>query len=230
MFSDYEQAAEVLRRQVIDATGPGTILHDFDARLDFVADALDTAPGFDAESLEAEEEGRDVEDESPEAEEEPPDFGLWQPLLQEFFPEWRNNLKFPEPEFRDGVYFFKVALGGPWRRIAIPAGCDLEDLAQTILRAFRFDGDHLHAFNVRERDGCTVRVMHPYVDDAEVHTDEYSVGYLPLEEGQAMDFEYDFGASWQFDVKLEKVEPPTGRGGKPRVVESHGKAPKEYEY
>jgi len=31
-------------------------------------------------------------------------------------------------------------------------------------------------------------------------------------------------------VKLEKVEPPNPRITKPRVVESHGKAPKEYVY
>ena len=35
-----------------------------------------------------------------------------------------------------------------------------------------------------------------------MHTDEYSVGYLPLAEGQSMLFIYDYGANWQFDVKL----------------------------
>jgi len=157
-----------------------------------------------------------------------PDFGAWQPLLQEYFPDWHNNLTWPEPEFRDGVYYFKVRLGGAWRRIAISAGGDLEELATTILRAFRFGGDHLYSFRFPERDGAEVSVEHPYVEDAWMNTDEYSIGNLPLVEGQSMLFLYDYGASWHFDVKLEKVEPPNPRMKKTRVVESHGTAPKEY--
>ena len=43
-----------------------------------------------------------------------------------------------------------------------------------------------------------------------------------------MEFEYDYGTSWRFDVKLEKVGPPNARMKKPRVLESHGTPPKEY--
>ncbi len=57
------------------------------------------------------------------------DFGVWQPVLKSYFPQWINNLKVAEPEVRDGVYYFKVSLGEPWRRIAIPAKSDLDDLA-----------------------------------------------------------------------------------------------------
>jgi hypothetical protein len=163
-------------------------------------------------------------------EEDAPDFGVWQPLLQEDFPDWRKNLEFPEPEYRDGVYYFKVRLGKPWRRIAIPADHDLETLAGWIITAFEFDGDHLYGFSFRERDGSEVSVEHPYVDEAWAHTDEYSIGYLPLEEGQSMKFLYDYGASWRFDVKLEKVETPDRRMTEPRIVESHGKAPEEYDF
>ncbi|MFV1968622.1 MAG: hypothetical protein ACC628_24645, partial [Pirellulaceae bacterium] len=74
------------------------------------------------------------------------EFGAWQPVLQSYFPQWVNNLKIAEPEFRDGAYYFKVSLGGPWRRIAIPAKSDLDDLAGCIIRAFDFDGDHLYGF------------------------------------------------------------------------------------
>jgi len=161
-------------------------------------------------------------------EKDSPGFGVWQPMLQEYFPEWRRNLTFPEPQFRDGVYYFKAKLGSPWRRIAVPADHDLDGLARCIISAFDFHGDHLYAFRFRERDGSQVSVEHPYVDDADRHTDDYSIGYLPLEEGESMQFEYDFGASWRFNVTLENVEPPNRRMKKPRIVESHGKAPKEY--
>ena len=74
----------------------------------------------------------------------PRGFGAWQPIFQKHFPEWRNNLRLPETEFRDGVYYFKVQLGFPWRRIAIPARNTLDDLAWAIIHAYRFDGDHLY--------------------------------------------------------------------------------------
>ena len=92
------------------------------------------------------------------------DFGAWQPLLQPSFPQWINNLKFAEPEFRDGIYYFKVSLGTPWRRIAIPAESSLDELAECIIRAFDFDGDHLYAFQFVERDGQKLTVEHPRVD------------------------------------------------------------------
>ena len=108
------------------------------------------------------------------------EFGAWQPVLRSYFPQWVNNLTIAEPEFRDGTYYFKVSLGKPWRRIAIPAKSDLDDLAECIIRAFDFDGDHLYGFRFVARDGHQLRVEHPEIDDAEVRTDELAIGELPL--------------------------------------------------
>ena len=157
------------------------------------------------------------------------EFGAWQPLLRPYFPQWVNNLKIALPEFRDGVYYFKVSLGKLWRRIAIPAKSDLDELADCIIRAFDFDGDHLYAFQLVARDGRQIRVEHPYVDDAETHTDELVIGELPLNERQSMQFRYDFGADWRFEVQLEKVEPEAAKIAKATLVESRGQAPAEYE-
>jgi hypothetical protein len=156
--------------------------------------------------------------------EDEPEFGAWQAWFQE-----RNNLTLPEPEQREGVFIFKAKLGSVWRRIAVPAECELDALAWAIIRGFKFDGDHLYDFRFSGRDGSQVRVVCPYIEDAEAWTDEYSIGHLPLAEGQSMEFEYDYGASWRFDVKLEKVAPPDARMKKPRVLESHGTPPKEYD-
>ncbi len=156
------------------------------------------------------------------------DFGAWQPVFQSSFPQWINNLKFAEPEFRDGIYYFKVSLGTPWRRIAISAESSLDELAECIIDAFDFDGDHLYAFQFVERDGQKLSVEHPRVGDAELHTDEIAVGYLPLQEGESMPFHYDFGADWRFKVKLEKIAPADPEISVPIVVESHGEAPAEY--
>ena len=156
--------------------------------------------------------------------------GAWQPKLRSYFPQWINNLTVPESEFRDGVYYFKVSLGKPWRRIAIAADSDLEDLAECIIRAFEFDGDHLYGFRFVARDGHQVRVEHPYVDAADMHTDEIAIGELPVKERQSIEFQYDFGADWRFQVQLEKVDPEAAQTSEPRVVESRGEAPAEYEF
>lgn len=159
-----------------------------------------------------------------------PEFGALQSRFQEYFPEWRSNLELPEPDFRDGVYFFKVSLGDVWRRIAIPAKSDLEELAQSIIRAFDFDGDHLYQFDLRHRDGRGLVVDHPYTEDAEFHTDEFSIGYLSLAERESIGFRYDYGANWRFDVRLEKIDPPSDTITEPTIVESHGAPPPEYDF
>ncbi|NLX96461.1 MAG: plasmid pRiA4b ORF-3 family protein [Rhodopirellula sp.] len=155
-------------------------------------------------------------------------FGHWQALLAEYFPDWRNNLHFPELELRNGVFVFQVSVADVWRRIAIPAEGRLEDLAWAIIQAFEFDGEHLFEFIIRELDGTTTNVVHPEIE-GEAFTDEYAIGYLPLEEGDRMMFRYDFGANWEFQVRLEEVKPPDPEMQGPALVESHGEAPPEYD-
>jgi hypothetical protein len=158
------------------------------------------------------------------------DFGAWQTSLRPYFPQWVNNLELPVPEFRDGVYYFKVSLGKPSRRIAISAEATLDDFAAGIIRAFDFDGDHLYAFNLAGRDGRQLRVVHPYVEDAEEHTDAVAIGDLPLDARQSMEFQYDFGTDWRFEVILEKIEPEGAKTSAPTIIESRGEAPAEYDF
>src|SRR5204862_4320360 len=89
-------------------------------------------------------------------------FGELQPIIQPYFPEWRNNLTLPEAEFREGTHHFKVSLGKVWRRIAIPADAYLEDLSDCILKAFKFDDDHLYCFMYKDRFGLAKRANHPF--------------------------------------------------------------------
>ena len=43
-----------------------------------------------------------------------------------------------------------------------------------------------------------------------------------------MTYLYDFGDQWEFDVKLEGIEKVDPKMSKPKIVESHGKAPQQY--
>ncbi len=154
-------------------------------------------------------------------------FGKWQPLLQPYFPEWRNNLELPQPQPRTGTCVFKISLEDAWRRIAISAGATLDTLAASILRSMRFDSDHLYEFVYRGRLGTTVRAVHPECDEGPF-TDEVHIGTLPLEPGQSMEFTYDFGDCWKFAVKLERVDSAEKGPRTPKVLEKHGKAPRQY--
>ena len=54
------------------------------------------------------------------------------------------------------------------------------------------------------------------------------VGDLPLAVGEAMDFLYDFGDNWLFQVRLDRVDPPAAGFSRPVVLASRGKAPQQY--
>jgi hypothetical protein len=153
--------------------------------------------------------------------------GVLQPILQPFFPEWRNVLGLSEWTFQDGVYVFKVSLGRVWRRIAIPAKLDLDTLAHAILGAYDFDSDHLYEFSYRNRFGAWESVKHPYIEEGP-WTDKTRVGDVPLRVGQTMTYLFDFGDNWRFDVTLERVDPVDASIKSPKVLASRGEAPEQY--
>lgn len=162
-------------------------------------------------------------------EEEPEDreFGELQALLQPYFPAWRENLQVSAVGFQDGIYIFRVSLGRVWRRIAIPAQCHLDDLSDIILRAFEFDSDHLYQFDYQNRFGSPTSAYHPYMDEAPVTT-QVRIGDVPLRPGTSMVYVFDFGDNWRFDVELERIDPVDPAMPKAALVDSHGKAPRQY--
>ncbi|MGL4550246.1 MAG: IS1096 element passenger TnpR family protein, partial [Gemmataceae bacterium] len=97
-----------------------------------------------------------------------------------------------------------------------------------VLSAFRFDNDHLHAFRFRDRGGRRHEVASAECEESP-STDEVELAELPIDPGMTMELEFDFGDSWRFAVKLERVEPVGAvRGKLPRVLEKEGKAPVQY--
>jgi hypothetical protein len=158
-------------------------------------------------------------------------FGILQPALQPYFPQWQNNLSFPTVEFLDGVYVVNVSLWGGeiWRRIAIPGALTLDDLAIAIIGAYNFDYDHLYQFSYPNRFGALKRITHPYMDESPATT-EVQIGELALQPGALMEFVYDFGDWWQFTVTLEKIEPVDLKLTGPKILKKHGKSPKQYSW
>jgi hypothetical protein len=155
-------------------------------------------------------------------------FDAYRKLVQPYFPEWQKSLTLPtEDVHRDGVFTFNVSLGKLWRRIAIPAELTLDDLSLAILDAYEFDNDHLHRFTYQNRFGRFVRIYHHEMHESSC-SNETLVGRLPLHPGDVMEYLFDFGDEWRFDVLLEKVDPPNPGMEVPELIESHGKAPPQY--
>jgi hypothetical protein len=114
-----------------------------------------------------------------------------------------------------------------FRVIAMPSQSNLEDFVDVILRSVKFDDEHLYQFTYRDRMGGTARVKHPAMGEGP-WTDRVKIGTLPLVPSQTMEFVYDFGDNWEFTIKLERIEPPGGKNKAPRILERHGKSPKQY--
>ncbi|HEX9048888.1 MAG TPA: hypothetical protein VF988_17820 [Verrucomicrobiae bacterium] len=193
--------------------------------------------GADKESNSlARPDGSQAEDE-PEAEpaesESAAEFGKLQPIFHPYFPEWQNLYARPGREVRKGTHIFKVTVagwrggGGIWRRLAVPPELSLDELAEAILRAFKFDSDHLYDFRFRDQRGKQRVYHHPYTDEGPF-TPEIAVGEIDLAIKDTMIFTFDYGDHWEFAVRLEQVEAKTCRQQCAKVIASVGKAPEQY--
>lgn len=159
-------------------------------------------------------------------------YGKLQPVLKEIFPDYQNQFVVQEAkeaqQITEGIYIFKVSIDKVWRRIAIPSHLTLEPLVDSILDAFDFGKDHLYRFICRNRVGRIFNINHPYIEDEPPFTNKFRVGELPLQVGETMIFNFDFGDDWEFAVLLEAINPPDKKIKKPKLLESHGEAPPQY--
>jgi hypothetical protein len=175
--------------------------------------------------------GDDLDGESEEDEDDSPRsrvFDAYQKQFQPYFPELQRTFSLQEQRaHQTGVFQFKVSLGKTWRRIAISSEATLDDLSYAILGSVNFDNDHLHCFEYKNSLGVTRQINHDAMDEPPFSS-EVSVGDLPLAPGDQMKYTFDFGDNWQFQILLEEIGPPDKKMKRPRVIESHGKAPKQY--
>jgi hypothetical protein len=162
------------------------------------------------------------------------EFGMLQPIFHPYFPEWKNVYACPSREARLGAHIFKVTLagwqgggGGIWRRLALPPDASLDELAGAILRAFKFDDDHLYDFRYRDQRGKLRVYNHPGTDEGPFTTD-IAVNEMDLALKDTMLFTFDYGDNWEFEVRLEQVEAESCRLRRVKVTASAGKAPAQY--
>jgi Plasmid pRiA4b ORF-3-like protein len=157
---------------------------------------------------------------------------LYYDSFRTFVPNLSQTLELGVPEFNPNIFVFKISVGKAWRRLAIPGIWNLEGVASVILEAFEFeDVNHLYAFNLISSSGCPVSVVHEYAEFGIAKAYQVRVGDLPLMPGMRIDFNFDFGDDWHFDLLLESIVPldeATMRNPEVKQIGSRGKAPQQY--
>jgi hypothetical protein len=160
-------------------------------------------------------------------------FGVLQPVFQPFFPEWQQVFSPPGRQVSAGMHFFKVTLGGwkrgdggIWRRLAVPPKVSLEELAEAIRSVFNLEGDPLYDFTYRDQRGKKRVYSHPYSGE-EPFTTDIGVGETDLALKDEMHFTFDYGDKWEFEVRLEAIDPKPTRARRITLYESAGKPPKQ---
>jgi Plasmid pRiA4b ORF-3-like protein len=111
-----------------------------------------------------------------------------------------------------------------WRTVLIPATANLATLHLVIQALYGWDGDHLHAFQVR---GATYSDPSFPLEEAR---DEYAMRVLAALNagGGKITYEYDFGASWIHEIALQKKVSREPGADYPFCAKYSGDSPVEY--
>lgn len=156
-----------------------------------------------------------------------------EPFIQPFISifskrELQKTLTKPVKEWKGGAYTFKVILGGGvWRRIEMKDTHSLDDLHYAIQQAFDFGNDHLYAFYMDGRRFSDNYYNAPMIDEGP-YADEAWLGDLDLVKGQEFLYLFDFGDEWNFNVKLEKIDPQSVGPEQAQIIASKGEPPEQY--
>lgn len=106
-----------------------------------------------------------------------------------------------------------------WRHLLVPSELTLYGLHRSVQIAFGWEDYHLHAFRVHgRRYGTEWTGQRHYVDHGEVDGEwrELTLADLSLRLRQKLGCEYDFGDSWEHEIRVEGRE--DANSGKPYPV------------
>ncbi|MCR4403964.1 MAG: plasmid pRiA4b ORF-3 family protein [Candidatus Acetothermia bacterium] len=131
--------------------------------------------------------------------------------------------------------------GRPYRLLAVPGELTLHDLAELIVSAFDFDLDHCFGFYDNYKSWIHSTECYDIFKDIE---EEEGVWLEPSRCGSVIKtkisdiftpakkrwlFLFDYGDEWHFIVDLMGVTRPEKGERYPRILESVGEAPPQYE-
>jgi hypothetical protein len=113
-----------------------------------------------------------------------------------------------------------------WRQVLIPADINFQELHAIIQSAMGWTNCHLHQFIDESRQ---LFIGIPYVSGWKEILDgrKVKISRFLKDEGDKMDYEYDFGDGWWHEIKVEKVLDPEKGKLYPAVIKGKGKCPSE---
>ena len=136
----------------------------------------------------------------------------------------------------DEIYIIKIALVDSkpkiWRRVEVPSNFTFAQLHQIIQIVMPWDNSHLHQFMVKTKNPLTKKSGQEIIIsipedgfDAEPEDEILLHQYLP--NTKSIVYEYDFGDSWEHEIKPEKVVNPENDVLYPRCTEGEMACPPE---
>ena len=170
---------------------------------------------FDEDDLQEEEKGDFIE-----------------PFKKLFDEPIENILELPPHEFVGGKYTFKLEIDKKSYRIIEINGDDtLFDLHDIIQEALEFENDHMFSFKIGDEEEI---VGNPWGEGndglSEQIPEEVRLGDIEFYIGQTIDYCFDFGDNWHFDLILLAINTSAKPLKSAKIIEKVGKAPKQYDW
>jgi Plasmid pRiA4b ORF-3-like protein len=134
----------------------------------------------------------------------------------------------------DGAYALKVKFKydkRTYRTIEMRSEETLEDLHDAIQSAWRWDSDHLYSFFMNgQRGDERYRFSSPWEEDVVWWAHEGVLGALGLTLKHKFLYLFDYGDNHEFEIEVVGIREKAEPGTYPRVIDSNGKAPRQYRY
>jgi len=114
------------------------------------------------------------------------------------------------------------------RRIQVDSSIKLSDLHKVLQTAMGWTDSHLHQF-IKDGKNYTLRTSDNDYWDKTVDVDYKKIvlGDLLINEGDSMDYNYDYGDDWMHTIELERIETTTGDRIKPTCLDGARCCPPE---
>jgi hypothetical protein len=109
-----------------------------------------------------------------------------------------------------------------WRRLRVPADIRLDRFHQALGAAMGWQDSHLHVF---ERGSDRYGYADPELEIQDER--KMTLGDLLVEEGDRLDYEYDFGDGWRHAIVVDAIETGDPDDAYPRCTDGEGRCPPE---
>ncbi|MDR1907382.1 MAG: plasmid pRiA4b ORF-3 family protein [Holosporales bacterium] len=97
-----------------------------------------------------------------------------------------------------------------WRRVEISCDSTFFDLHHVIQQVMPWEDFHLHCFTIKTKGGDKIRISDPFIGEdsyEDITSEEEALLFKYLPDAKSIVYEYDFGDSWEHEIKVDKIVP-----------------------